>query len=180
MDSTKLFVKLMLISGCIAISSCSDDSRKNKITELETKAFSLYEKDSYRKCRPYLDTLITLDSANGEYYYKRAVCFDRARKYKKAQDDFLRAIVLHYRPEEAYFTMGLEEMSGNDTVAIAYFQRALQADPDKKEEVEPLIKSCRLEIELENSDAAKEFKDIKPARQKPRPAKVKAKKHARH
>ena len=171
---------IILISGSLAILSCTDDSKKNRIADLETKAFSIYEKDLYAKCRPFLDTLIQLDSTNGEYFYKRGVCFDRAHKYKKAQNDFLKAITLHYRPGEAYFTMGLEEMSGNDTAAIAYFQLALKANPDKKAEVEPLIKSCRLEIELENSEAAREFKDIKPAKAKRKPARVKAKKHSRH
>ena len=51
------------------------------------------------------------------------------------------------------------------------------SDPDKKEEVEPLIKTCRLELELENSDAAKEFGDIKAKRQKAKPVKIKSKKH---
>jgi tetratricopeptide (TPR) repeat protein len=175
---TKIYPKLILISGCLTILSCTDDSKKNRIADLETKAFSLYEKDSYGRCRLFLDTLIFLDSTNGEYFYKRGVCFDRAHKYNKAQNDFLKAIALHYRPGEAYFTMGLEEMSGNDTAAISYFQLALQVNPDKKQEVEPLIKSCRLEIELENSEAAREFKDIKPSRKKP--IKRKAKKHSRH
>jgi tetratricopeptide (TPR) repeat protein len=180
MDSTKFFPKFILVSGCLAILSCTDDSKKNRIADLETKAYSLYEKDSYAKCRPFLDTLIQLDSTNGEYFYKRGVCFDRAHKYGKAQNDFLKSIALHYRPGEAYFTMGLEEMSGNDTTAIAYFQLALKANPDKKEEVEPLIKSCRLEIELENSEAAREFKDIKPSKQRHRPVRLKQKKHSRH
>jgi tetratricopeptide (TPR) repeat protein len=164
----------------MAMLSCSDDSKKTRIADLESKAYALYDNDSYLTCRTYLDTLILLDSTNGEYFYKRGVCFDRSHKYKKAQNDFLEAIALHYRPGEAYFTMGLEEMSGNDTAAIAYFQLALRANPDKKSEVDPLIKSCRLEIELENSEAAREFKDIKPSRHRQRPAKVKAKKHARH
>jgi hypothetical protein len=73
--------------------------------------------------------------------------------------------------------MGLEAMSGNDTAAISYFQKSLMSEPDKKEEVEPLIKACRLELELENSDAAKEFGDIKPKRQKVKPVKIKTKKH---
>jgi tetratricopeptide (TPR) repeat protein len=114
---------------------------------------------------------------NGEYYYKRAVCFDRRKKYRSAQTDFQKSIALHYRPGEAYFTMGLEEMSGNDTAAISYFQKSLTSDPDKKEEVEPLIKACRLELELENSEAAKEFADIKPKKQKAKSVKTKAKRH---
>lgn len=164
----------------MAILSCSDDSKKNRIADLEGKAYTLYDNDSYVKCRPLLDTLISLDSTNGEYFYKRAVCFDRAHKYQKAQNDFLQAIALHYRPGEAYFTMGLEEMSGNDTAAIAYFQLALRANPDKKAEVDPLIKSCRLEIELENSEAAKEFKDIKPSKHKHGPARTKHRKRSHH
>jgi len=177
MHTTRALAVLFFMSISFLVLSCKDDSRKNKIADLEAKAFSLYEKDSYTKCRPYLDSLILLDSTNGEYFYKRAVCFDRRKKYRSAQNDFQRAIELHYRPGEAYFTMGLESMSGNDTAAISYFQKSLMSDPDKKEEVEPLIKTCRLELELENSDAAKEFGDIKAKRQKAKPVKIKSKKH---
>ena len=73
---------------------------KSKKEMLEYRSFYYYDHDNYWEARKLLDSLIVLDSTKGEYYFKRAYCYDRVDDVR-ALDDYQKAIKLNYRVASA-------------------------------------------------------------------------------
>src|SRR5690606_1760399 len=90
---------------------------------------SLYNGDNYEEAVKYFDTLITIDSLNGEYYFKRGYCEAMLFKYHESTIDYKKAIQFKYRESSAYFNLGLNYSSIDDSLAIHFFYKCLEVDP---------------------------------------------------
>ena len=96
---------------------------------LKAKAFYFYENDRYDEALPFFTSLISLDSSNGEYYFKRANCYSQSGQKEKAIKDDLRAVGLNYRKDAAFFNIGLDYLFSNDSLARYYFEKCLKENP---------------------------------------------------
>jgi tetratricopeptide (TPR) repeat protein len=111
-------------------------------------ADSLYEKDNYLLAINYFDSLIQLDSTHGEYYFKRGSSYNLFYKQRAATpaiSDFLTAIKLKYRESDAYFNLGISYASNNDSLAMLYFEKAVQLNPND-ERAKDQISFCKIRI----------------------------------
>lgn len=135
---------------------------------LEYRAFYYYDHDNYWEARKLFDSLIVLDSTKGEYYFKRAYCYDRLNDLR-AVDDYKKAIQLNYRVGTVYKNLGFDAIQrNNDSLAIVFFVKAIRADSTKRNELIPWIKTSQQRIASHDAEAWKEYKEHeKEGSQKP-------------
>ena len=131
---TKIYL-FCFIFGCSCNSTQSpkiigkDAGTKTNEELLKSKANMLYEQDKYVGAINYFDSLIHLDSTNGEYYFKRGYSYVMLIKKNKAIDDFKKAIICNYRVNQAYYNIGVEYSYMNDSLALLNFEKCLAIDP---------------------------------------------------
>jgi tetratricopeptide (TPR) repeat protein len=102
----------------------------NSLKILEHKANVLYEQDSYLAAAKYFDSLIKIDSLNGEYYYKQGYSYAMIFQKDKATEDFTKAIQFKYKVNHSYYNIGLDYLFINDSLALVNFERCVVVDPN--------------------------------------------------
>lgn len=118
------------------------DPTKKVTSDLKATADSLYFANKYREAVSLYDELIKRDSLQGEYYYRRAFSNSNLLKKNMAIKDYLKAIDLNYKVDAAYFNAGINCSFDNDSLALLFFQKCLEANPNYPDaEIE--IKECR-------------------------------------
>jgi tetratricopeptide (TPR) repeat protein len=149
---TKIFHVLIIGIG-FGVMSCNNKAHNNaawsanRIPLLKEKGDSFYELKEYAQAIKYFDTLIRIDSLNGEYYFKRGYCEAKIFMFPESASDYLQAVNLGYRKATAYFNLGLNYAIIDDSIAIEYFEKSLKEDPG-------------------NIDAAEEIKELRNKRQR--------------
>ena len=144
------------------LSACNPSHKKSTKEILEQKAFYYYDNNTYSEAINYFDKLIALDSTNGEYYFKRAYCYDKTSLKKHAVLDFEKAASLKYEAADAFKNIGLIAMEvDEDSIALTYFDKGLKIDPSKFKDFGPIIQACKKQIEFQKTDAWKEFEEYK-------------------
>ena len=121
--------KFIVFILTIFLLACGSNSPRS----LKSIADSLYHADNYQEAIKCFDTLIKLEPKNGEYYYKRGFSYDMVYKQQalpQAVHDYLKAIELGYKRAKAYDNIGLSFMFVNDSIALYYFQKSLELEPD--------------------------------------------------
>jgi tetratricopeptide (TPR) repeat protein len=114
--------------------------------QLKEKAYSVYHERDYLRCVQYFTELITLDTLQGDYYFRRAFCHGRSDNYNKSTQDYLKAVALGYRISDSYYNIGLNyTIEFNDSLALEYFIKALQANPNDQSIIDE-IEYCRLRL----------------------------------
>jgi tetratricopeptide (TPR) repeat protein len=94
---------------------------------------SLYLVNSYLLAIKCLDTLIKIDSTNGKYYFMRGSCYGqvyRRSEFRPEIENYSMAIKLNYDKPKVYYDLGLCYAGENDSLAIEYFRKSLEADPN--------------------------------------------------
>jgi tetratricopeptide (TPR) repeat protein len=154
---TRIFPILLIGIGFWA-TSCNNKAHNNaalsadKIPLLKEKGDSFYRLKEYAQAIKYYDTLIRIDSLNGEYYFKRGYCEAKTFMFPESTSDYLQAVNLGYRKATAYFNLGLNYAIIDDSIAIEYFEKSLKEDPgniDATEEINELRKKRQRVKELE-------------------------------
>lgn len=118
--------------------SCNSDSslnnRKNRSVNkmLEIRADYLFDNDRFKELVPIFDSLILLDSLNGKFYFQRAYSYSMLFNQSSAISDYLLAAKMTYRVSDSYYNAGINSMFSNDSLALYYFRRALENDPENK------------------------------------------------
>jgi|GEM_PF-1294146 len=112
----------------------------NRIPLLKAKADSFYNLNEYLQAINYFDTLIRIDSLNGEYYFKRGYCEGKLFRFPESTGDYLEAVNLGYRKTTAYFNLGLNYSIVDDSIAINYFEKCLKEDSSYIEAAEEIKK----------------------------------------
>jgi len=88
--------------------------------------------------------LIKLDSLDGEYYFKRGYSFSHIDSTEASVADYLIAAKLNYRPDEAYFNMGLNFIALWDDSSVIYcFHKSLQYDDSENQNTWKMIEECK-------------------------------------
>jgi tetratricopeptide (TPR) repeat protein len=128
-----------VLLSCIFFSiilSCNTDSptsaEAGSIQVIKAKMNRFYMHDEYDSSVKYLNLLIAADSLNGEYFFKRGYSFSQIDARDQAVADFQMAIHLNHRVSDAYLNIGNRYMYRNDSLALYYYKKSLQADPSNK------------------------------------------------
>ncbi|MTI30502.1 tetratricopeptide repeat protein [Xanthovirga aplysinae] len=120
----------------------------NTKEELVKLAKSSYESDDFGEAINYFTQLINLDSSKGEYYYKRGFSFASIDSTESSIADYLIAAKLDYRPDDAYFNMGLNfRVIWDYPLAIYCFHRSLQLDPEATDAIQEIAECKRKQKE---------------------------------
>ncbi len=101
---------------------------------------TLYTQERYDDAVSLLEEAVRLRKTKGDYYLLLAMAESKIPAYsKKAEEDFLKAIVLEPWNPEGYVGLGyLYKNEGLVTKAGRQFQKALEADPDHKQALQEL------------------------------------------
>ena len=122
------------------------DSIADIIKLYEPKADYYLSHKNYPRALECLNNLIEADSTNGKYYFMRGKAYMNLYSLDLSTEDYLKAASLKYREADSYFDIGLNNMFYNDSIAIVYFNKALQLNPhdlsaiEEKEDCEKRIK----------------------------------------
>lgn len=131
-------MKLICILIAIIIFSCKEKKKytaydcpiENKESLLLKKAQFLYEKDEYQTAVIYFDSLISLDSTQGKYFYERAYSYTQLSNREKAIENFKKSIQYQFKVSDSYYNIGVNYFLDNDSLAIYYFKKCLSVDPN--------------------------------------------------
>lgn len=148
MNSIKKFILLSLVFLSI---SCKDfEEKKNSalldVSIMEKKAKNYIQNEDYLKAKLIYDTLITIDSTKGEYYFKRGYTKSLLiNNDNEAILDYHKAISKGYRNKHsAYLSIGmLYKWNKKFDSSLHYFDECLKLDPEnsnaKKEKAEVML-----------------------------------------
>ena len=133
----KLFFAGVLIFSCKNSKRDLRDRSSNSKLPLKEQYFkniadSFYDLKQYPKSVFYYDSLIHLDSSNGEYFFKRGYSYDmiyQKQGLNEAVSDYLKSIDLGYNKESGYYNLGVSYMYINDSIALYYFNKCYDVNP---------------------------------------------------
>jgi tetratricopeptide (TPR) repeat protein len=138
------YLNIFALFFCV-ISSCNGVHHRQKAKDAELHVLgqrefilsstveSLYRVKSYLQAIKCLDTLIKIDSTNGKYYFMRGSCYGqeyRQSEFRPEIENYSMAIKLNYDKPKVYYDLGLCYAGENDSLAIEYFRKSLEADPN--------------------------------------------------
>jgi tetratricopeptide (TPR) repeat protein len=149
-------IVLILLTVSI-INSCKNttkDNVENNTIELGALANHSYSNNKYVESIKLFSELIEKDSSIGEYYYKRGYCYNQIDSVEMSTIDYLKSVSYGYRLTDSYYNIGLNYLYEfrNYSVALKYFQKALELSPDDtaiKEEIDvcnKLLKNNKISI----------------------------------
>jgi tetratricopeptide (TPR) repeat protein len=130
-------MKLICILISIIIFSCGERKKntayniplETKESILLKKAQFLYEQDKYQTAIIYFDSLISIDSTQGKYFYERAYSYTELSNRGRAIEDYKKSIECQFKVNDSYYNIGVNYFLTNDSLAIYYFQKCLSVDP---------------------------------------------------
>ncbi len=114
---------------------------------LIVKAALLYAKDQYEEAIESYNELLSIDSLNGEYYYKIGYCLAQLHKDSAAIKNYIRATELNFRKFDACRSIGLIYAIGplkNNSKAIEYLNKCLVINPEAND-IKKLIREIKHE-----------------------------------
>lgn len=133
----------LIVSLLVSCNNLRDE--EDTLRNLISKADLHYKAENFTKAITLLDSIISIDSTRGEFYYKRAHSKAMLYKYESSNYDYLKSIDLNYRLGDSYFGLGLNYNYVNDTLSMKYYERALQINPnDEAAQLELLLCKKRL------------------------------------
>jgi tetratricopeptide (TPR) repeat protein len=115
-----------------------------------TVANKFYDTDNYLQAVKSFSYLLSKDSTNGEYYYKRAYSYTKLLNRQEAIQDFQQAIRLHFKSASACFNIGINSSFDNDSLALYYFEKCVELDPSYPQAYVE-IHECRERLKKEHS-----------------------------
>jgi len=131
------------ILGLTIFVSCRNSPIAEKAVEKATniedtaaivrKANSFYQADDYLNAIKYFSLLIDRDSMNGQYYFRRGYSYAGLIKKKEAIEDYKKAVKYQFKVASANFNIGLNYAYDNDSLALYYFRKCIEAEAGFKE-----------------------------------------------
>jgi tetratricopeptide (TPR) repeat protein len=121
--------------GILISCNMQDNAGKARTENIEKVIATMnefYLRNNYDSSIKYLDVLIAADSTNGEYFFKRGYSFSQIDRRDQAIADYKKAIQLHHRVSDSYLNIGLNYMYQNDSLALYYCKKSLEADPSNR------------------------------------------------
>jgi tetratricopeptide (TPR) repeat protein len=93
---------------------------------MSARAWQYYLKENFMEAQAILDTLVIVDSNNGEWYYKRAYCKALQLEHdSEAIADYKMAIKQNYRRESSLFNIGFIYQTMEKFDSAQYFYEHL-------------------------------------------------------
>ena len=126
----------------IGVIACTSGDNKSEITDILIQAEKNYNDDEWLAAIEDYSMLITLDTTNniGEYYYRRAYCKALMDEIDESTLDYFKSIDQGYKNVESYLSIGLNySILIKDSIAIIYYDSALQNLPDNRLERDLMI-----------------------------------------
>ena len=138
-----IYVSLFVLS-CTNNDTSHSKLTKSNVEELKISADKYYDSNAYVKAIIILDKLISIDSTNGEYFFKRGYSYSMIFNVEEAVKNYSKSISLGYRVSSAYKNIGINYSTINDTLAISNFNKSLQYESNlgERKKINSLIEGC--------------------------------------
>jgi tetratricopeptide (TPR) repeat protein len=116
-----------------------------KIENLYDLAETSYKLMVFDITLEYLNEIIRRDSSQGKAYFRRGKAHAALEKYEESSQDYESAVMLGYHTVSCYYNIGCNyKFSKRDSLAIYYFKKALEIDPNH-EKARLMIESLKKE-----------------------------------
>ncbi|MFT7035436.1 MAG: tetratricopeptide (TPR) repeat protein [Cyclobacteriaceae bacterium] len=136
-------IYLVIFGGCIQHNT-GEKNYKTKtkesvnqisLPELIKDIDSKYDANLFEEARVGYNELITFDSLNGEFYYKRGYCLAQLNRHEESVKDYKRSSEFNFRRYDSYLNLGIiySLVIVNDSIAIHYFEMAIEERPESKD-----------------------------------------------
>lgn len=149
-------LKILFISSLFSFSCRHVDHKKIESAidykRIESEAMSAYERNDYRNAVILFSELLKADSTKGEFYFKRGYSYSMLLNVEDAIKDYKKAIACGHRVADAYNNIGINYSTIDDSLAIVYFKKAIEAGYDNNKIYER-IEECKKRL----NDANKQF-----------------------
>jgi len=147
------YIQLIIVIFILTLlNSCVNNEKPKKkngwssenIKKLESIGNKAYEEDQYSNSIFIYSKLISIDSSQGKYYFRRGDSYSMIQNTDSALTDLLHAVNLGYKVSTAYQNIGAMYFSiiENDSIAIYYFRKSIEADP-RNEKAKNLLEFCK-------------------------------------
>jgi len=136
--------------------SCNEVKEKKTSHVFNSKPTSeranfYYENKNYDKAIECLDSLISFDSSNGDFFFKRGYSKSMMPDIIGACEDYKSAIKLDYRRKSAYLNIGvLLAGSGYCDSAVYFINECLKLDPENKK-AKQMKDACLIQIRMRDA-----------------------------
>ena len=148
-------LRKILIIALLFSTSCNNrtkkypeaDQGKDIRKRFKDTADALYQSKRYAEAIKYWDKLVLLSPDSGEYFYKRGRSHDEIshRPDTSAIRDYLESAKRGYQQENCYFDIGLNYLFFNDSLALIYFGKSLDINPNDQDALF-WLKECKKRI----------------------------------
>ena len=137
-----LLIFLMLLLGY----SCSNDNKDKSITAINIAmalANENYDKNNFAYAITLYTQVLALDTTKAEAYFKRGYSKSQLEDSDGSTADYMKAIALSYRIDDAYCNIALNygtihgktsisEFNKKDSISVYYYQKALSVNPQNR------------------------------------------------
>ena len=138
-------ISLLIVIFSVSCTQSSKQSEKKEIdiNRVKSLADSCYERNDFEKSLSYLNQVLSRDTVNGEYYYKRGYSQAQLANFPESSKDYFKAAQLGFRKADAYYNLGLNQIVLlNDSLAVFYFNKALELNPNAPE-IPSALEACK-------------------------------------
>jgi tetratricopeptide (TPR) repeat protein len=132
---------IFLYFSLFIILSCNTKNDSIVAQTMVERANQFYANNNYANAILSFDSLISNDTANGEYYFKKGYCESMQSDELNAIADYKKAIKYNYdKKEKAYLNVGViyEGIINNYDSATYYLNECLKINPDNAKAKEKL------------------------------------------
>jgi tetratricopeptide (TPR) repeat protein len=145
---------LLLVTFCYG---CAN----SQSTQLKRKADTYYYQSNYDSALFLFSQLIKMDSSNGEYFFKRGVCYMKFLRNEKSINDFIKSADLNYRQSSCFYNIGLDYAAENDSLALLYFNKCILIDPTHSKCKQAIEETkVRLKFDASLDSSRRELKEL--------------------
>jgi hypothetical protein len=146
--------KYLLPALLSVLCGCNQNTQLKKNTlskaELDSILENHYNNDQFEKVIYIAGSLLSLDSNNGSYYYKKAVSFAFFQDYDSSNYYFLKSASKGFRQKDCYYAVGMRyHYNYMDSICLVYLEKAISIDSN-----DALLQKARNDIQylLKNND----------------------------
>lgn len=141
MKNTRIKISTVLVIAFFIVTQCSIKNDKPTTRQpaeaqidtslLITSAELYYDNNLYSEAALEYKKLLTYDSTNGKFYFRRAYSLLQIDSFTASIENYSKAAKFKFEEADCYFAIGsIYSRGSNDSLTVLYLEKALQLNPN--------------------------------------------------